>query len=76
MRVHAQSETNAFHPAAGKARRHRRQRFPIGRKFGEVAVPQRILILRADLKIVAHPAIALAINRHLASRAHTAAREF
>src|SRR6516164_2322894 len=73
--VDGHAKADALEAAAGVSRGPWRQRPAVGGELRNVAVPQRILILRADDEIVARPDVALAVNHQLAGRAQAAASE-
>src|SRR5262249_25142766 len=73
--VDGHAKAHALEVAASETRGHWRQRLAIGGELGKIAVPQGILILRADNEVVARPDIALAVNHHLAGCAQAAAGE-
>src|SRR5262249_6984366 len=69
LSIDGRPEGTALHSAAGEASRDGRQRLAVRVEHGGIALPQRVLRLPANRKIVTDPEVALAIEHRLATRA-------
>src|SRR5262244_1290509 len=67
--VDRRTERVTLHAAPGKPSGDRRQRFAVRIELGGIALPQRILPLPANGKVVADPEVAFAVEHRPAARA-------
>src|SRR5262249_37008181 len=65
--VNGRAEGTSLHSAAREARGYRRKRTTIRGELGGIALPQRVLSLPTDCKVVTNPKIAFAVEHRLAA---------